>query len=187
MRRGWQSGMSWGVRLAARMPAVRATPSTSPLGALPRRITRRVAGAILRTARATASRAVSRFSETSTMRAPPPGDRWERPWTAPARDLVRRDAGASVPDDRLHPVLGHQLQLLQLAHAPLLVRRERGGSPERLELLVVGLVLAAEAPELLVLGRQSLDEGLLVHARPPWVEGSQLVGAAGVFIAQEPS
>src|SRR3989442_4815589 len=56
---------------------------------------------------------------------------------------------------------------------------ERGGSPERLELLVVGLVLAAEALELLVLGRQSLDEGLLVHARPPWVEGSQLMGTAG--------
>src|SRR2546427_3826510 len=68
--------MSWGVRLAARMPAVRATPSTSPLGALPRRITRRVAGAILRTARATASRTVSRLSETSTMRAAPSGERW---------------------------------------------------------------------------------------------------------------
>src|SRR2546429_1321003 len=62
-RSGWQRGMSWGVRLAARMPAVRATPRTSPLGALPRRMTRSVAGAILRTARATASRTVSRSEE----------------------------------------------------------------------------------------------------------------------------
>jgi hypothetical protein len=28
-------------------------------------------------------------------------------------------------------------------------------------------MLTAEAPELLVLGRQSFDEGLLIHARPP--------------------
>src|SRR5439155_1487451 len=53
-----------------------------------------------------------------------------------------RDAGASVPDDCLHPVFGHQFQLLQLAHSPLLVGRERGGSSERLELLIVGVVLA---------------------------------------------
>src|SRR5204863_367979 len=50
-----------------------------------------------------------------------------------------RDAGASVPDDCLHPVFGHQFQLLQLAHSPLLVGRERGGSSERLELLIVGV------------------------------------------------
>src|SRR5205823_13175686 len=77
-----------------------------------------------------------------------------------------RDAGPSVPDDGLHPIFGHQLQLLQLANSPLLVRRERAGAPERLELLVVGLVLAAEAPEFLVLGSQSLDERLLVPACP---------------------
>jgi hypothetical protein len=28
-------------------------------------------------------------------------------------------------------------------------------------------MLTAEAPELLVLGRQTFDEGLLIHARPP--------------------
>src|SRR5258707_595482 len=36
--RGWQGGISWGVRLGAMMPAPRATPRTSPLGASPAEI-----------------------------------------------------------------------------------------------------------------------------------------------------
>ena len=79
IRNGWHSGIRSGVRFVARMPAVRATPSTSPFGALPSRITRSVAGAIRSTPRATASRTVSALVETSTMRASPSGLRWERP------------------------------------------------------------------------------------------------------------
>src|SRR5262245_23034965 len=69
-----------------------------------------------------------------------------------------------VTDDRFHAVLGHQLQLLELAHAPLLVRRERGVLLQRLELRVVPVVLGAEAPKLLVLGRKSFDQSFPVHA-----------------------
>ena len=34
---------------------------------------------------------------------------------------------------------------------------------QRLELLVVAPMLRAEAPEFLVLGHESFDEGLLIH------------------------
>jgi hypothetical protein len=37
-------------------------------------------------------------------------------------------------------------------------------------------MLTPEAPELLVLGRESFDEGLLIHVRPPCaVEGPSLL------------
>src|SRR5262245_33206431 len=70
---------------------------------------------------------------------------------------------ARVPDNRLHAVLGHQLQFLQFGDAPLLLTRERGCSFQRLQLDVVVLVLVPEAAEFLVLGHESLDEALLGH------------------------
>ena len=73
MRSGWQRGIRSGVRLAAMIPAVRATPSTSPLAICPARMALSVAGRIVSTTRATASRAVSFFGETSTIRASPDG------------------------------------------------------------------------------------------------------------------
>src|SRR6266508_453728 len=53
------------------MPAMRAMPSTSPLGASPRATAAAVSGAIRTTARATARRSVTCLSPTSTIRALP--------------------------------------------------------------------------------------------------------------------
>src|SRR5205823_10740918 len=83
------------------------------------------------------------------------------------------DARARVPDDGLHPVLGHQLQLFQLAHPPLLVCRERRGPTQRLQFLFIALMLRSETAELVVLGHQSVDEVLLGHAGPPSASGRE--------------
>src|ERR1700722_9331023 len=73
---GWQSGMSSLVFFAAMMPAIRAAPSTSPFLALPD-ITSASVSALMRTRpSATAMRSVAAFSDTSTMRAAPPGSMW---------------------------------------------------------------------------------------------------------------
>src|SRR5688500_19687904 len=53
------------------MPAMRAVPTTSPLGASPRATAAAVWGAIRTTARATARRSVTSFAPTSTIRALP--------------------------------------------------------------------------------------------------------------------
>src|ERR687887_207507 len=163
MRSGWQSGISSWVRLAARMPAVRATPRTSPFGALPARTSRSVRGAIRTTAWATASRAVSAFADTSTMRASPRGVTWVRPRADDERRGMKRPGcraasgrDARLSDDGLHAVLGHQLELLELGNTPLLFGRERGRSFERLQLVVIALMLTPETAELLVLGHESL-------------------------------
>src|SRR5262244_1710005 len=68
---GWQSGIRSAVRLAAITPATRATASTSPLAMLPLRMRRSVAGCMRRVAVATATRSVTAFALTSTMRARP--------------------------------------------------------------------------------------------------------------------
>src|SRR3954453_7729470 len=69
--RGWQSGISSAVRLAAMMPAIRATPSTSPFLACPLRIASSVSCCISTATRAVAVRAVSALADTSTMTARP--------------------------------------------------------------------------------------------------------------------
>ena len=61
------------MRLAAMMPARRATPRTSPLAAVPAVTSASVAGAIATEPRATARRAVAGLSETSTICAAPRG------------------------------------------------------------------------------------------------------------------
>src|SRR5207245_10834473 len=100
-----------------------------------------------------------------------------RPWARGAKgremtSMAERssggDAGSSVPDDRLHPVFGHQLQLLQLADPPLPVRRDRARSLERRQLLIVGAMLPPETPELPARGHRPFDEGLLAPSRPPF-------------------
>src|SRR3954471_1717883 len=75
-RRGWQSGISSCVRFAAMMPASRAVPSTSPFLASPLRIRATVSGAVTTRPSARAVRAVTAFSETSTMLAAPVRSRW---------------------------------------------------------------------------------------------------------------
>src|SRR3954447_5063367 len=75
---GWQSGISVPVCLAAWMPAIRATPRTSPLGASPAETAAAVSGLIDTNARATACRRVISFDDTSTIRAAPESSRWVR-------------------------------------------------------------------------------------------------------------
>src|SRR3954454_5012074 len=77
-RSGWHSGISVPVCLAAWMPAIRATPRTSPLGASPAETAAAVSGLIETNARATACRRVISFDDTSTIRAAPESSRWVR-------------------------------------------------------------------------------------------------------------
>src|SRR6185503_7134850 len=166
MRRGWQSGIRSGVLLAARMPAVRATPYTSPLASWPARAAASVAGFIATVTRATASRTVSALAETSTMRASPAGLRWERPRNPgiPRGKVMRRArrcssdvlAGARVTDHGFHLVFRDELQLLQLAHAPLLIRGEEASVAEGGQLFVVLLVVVVELAELVAFGGEPL-------------------------------
>src|SRR5487761_1496826 len=74
--RGWQSGMSSEVRLAAMMPATLATWMASPFAAVPPLTARRVSGAIRTRHSASASRTVAGLSATSTIRAAPRSSRW---------------------------------------------------------------------------------------------------------------
>src|SRR5579884_3857118 len=68
--------MSSEVRLAAWMPAILATPRTSPFGASPLATACAVAELTRTRARATARRSVAGFSPTSTIRARPEASRW---------------------------------------------------------------------------------------------------------------
>jgi hypothetical protein len=65
-------GRARSVRLAPWMAAIRATPRTPPLAAVPSRMRARVAGSMRTRPAATATRAVSALAPTSTM--------WARPW-----------------------------------------------------------------------------------------------------------
>src|SRR5918996_256917 len=76
---GWHSGISSGVRLAAWMPATRATASTSPLLIAPRATSDVVSGRMCTRPRTTARRWVGSLGVTSTIRALPSGSRWVRP------------------------------------------------------------------------------------------------------------
>src|SRR5438067_6919949 len=78
MGKGWQSGISSPVRLAAMMPARRATSSTSPLARPLSRIRAAVAGAMRTRPLARASRSVSGLALVSTMRAAPCSSKWVR-------------------------------------------------------------------------------------------------------------
>src|SRR5213078_3613782 len=73
---GWQSGTRSAVRLAAMMPARRATASASPFGSAPAAIWASVAARMRTSPRATASRRVTGFGDTSTMRARPRRSTW---------------------------------------------------------------------------------------------------------------
>ena len=68
---GWASGMISAVRLAAMTPARYAVASTLPLAVRPARRFARVSGPMETSPRATATRAVTFFPLTSTMRTRP--------------------------------------------------------------------------------------------------------------------
>src|SRR5215813_1394287 len=114
---GWQSGINSWVFLPARMPAMRAAPSTSPFLALPLSTSSSVAGAITTRPSATATRSVAAFDETSTMRASPLLARWVslrarftrllRGAHAPLRRTEQR-AGSAFHVGFAHQALAHQ-------------------------------------------------------------------------------
>ena len=76
MGRGWQRGMRSPVRLAAMMPARRATSSTSPLARPRSRMRAAVAAAMRTRPLARASRSVSGLALVSTMRLAPCSSKW---------------------------------------------------------------------------------------------------------------
>src|SRR3954463_1437153 len=106
-RSGWHKGMRSGARLAAWIPATRATASTSPFVTAPRATSEEVSGCMYTRPRATARRWVASLGVTSTMRALPSGSRWVKPRsdTAPVygvgflpADLRHRPRGADEVD-----------------------------------------------------------------------------------------
>src|SRR5918996_1453505 len=113
---GWHSGIRSGVRLAAWMPATRATASTSPLLMAPRATSDVVSGRMCTRPRTTARRCVASFGVTSTIRALPSGSRWVSPRSDMGSTLLlpagtTRRRGGSAPDlahaaaggDQTHP------------------------------------------------------------------------------------
>ena len=73
---GWHNGTRSEVRLAAMIPATRATPSASPLGTPSPRSSSTTAAETSTRPDATASRAVRSLADTSTMRAAPVSSTW---------------------------------------------------------------------------------------------------------------
>ena len=69
------------VRLAAWMPATRATASTSPFLTSRLAMATVVSGVMNTLQRATARRCVGSFGVTSTIRARPKGSRWLNRWS----------------------------------------------------------------------------------------------------------
>src|SRR3954471_17493687 len=130
---GWHSGMTSLVRLAACMPATRATASTSPLFTSRLAMAAVVSAAMKTLHRATARRCVGSFGVTSTMRARPIGSRWEK-----ARSLIwsptllipavprstRRSAGLHGPGvDHFEGGARYGFQLVQVVVVPPRIRR----------------------------------------------------------------
>src|SRR5262245_1515413 len=130
---GWQSGMSSLVFLPAMMPAMRAAPSTSPFLASPLSTSSSVAGVITTRPSATATRSVTSFDDTSTMRASPLWPRWV---SLPATGLLRRalkplrtaeqGTGGSLHVGLAHQALAHQ----ESAHADARKGIEIGGGED---------------------------------------------------------
>src|SRR5207247_3288063 len=73
-----------------------------------------------------------------------------------------------LPDERLHAILGQQLELLQFALPPFLLGREKRPGLKRGELPFVSLVLFTQPPELFVHLREPLDEDLAIRHAPPF-------------------
>ena len=73
---GWHSGMSSLVRLVAMMPAMRATPSTSPFFTVPLSTAANASAFMVMMPWAMASRKVTVFSLTSTITALPEASKW---------------------------------------------------------------------------------------------------------------
>src|SRR5438093_8638677 len=107
--------MASAVRLAARMPARRATSATPPFGRRPLSARRSACGAMRMRHRATASRAVTGLAETSTMRAAPRASRCVSRPEARLRGTVALQEVAQQQGGDLLPGLGPELARLEAA------------------------------------------------------------------------
>src|SRR4051812_33037674 len=116
------------------MPASCATESTSPFLTLPARISARVSGAMTTAPFATATRSVSDFSETSTIRALPSASKWVR------LVIVSRSSAQAFGRTRRRRRTCAEQQLgrrgdVRLAHQALADQEDRGtGAMHALEI-----------------------------------------------------
>src|SRR6478609_1856897 len=120
-RSGWHSGIMSDVRLAAWMPATRATDSTSPF-LISRLAIAAVVSARMNTLhRATARRWVGSLGVTSTIRARPSGSRWVKERSLIARSLAPAGGlpGTSAADLAHRPSRAHEVDLVDAMSCPL--------------------------------------------------------------------
>src|SRR6266511_578606 len=157
-RSGWQRGIRSGVRLAAWMPATRATARTSPLVIAPR-------------ARAMARRWLASLGVTSTIRARPSGSRWVRPRSDMGRESRRTLSGR--PEDELAADLAQgpggpdEVQLVDRVAPPL---RGHGALDDCGDRVVVASV-AEDAPHVELLDREQAVAHLAVGGEADAVAG----------------
>src|SRR5690606_20219605 len=151
-RSGWHSGMRSAARLAAWIPATRATESTSPLLTAPRATSEVVSGCMCTRARATARRWLGSLGVTSTIRARPSGSRWVRPRSDMARILQGHRAAArrSAADLAHGPPGPHELHLVDGVPGPLRPHARLDGVGQG----VVACVGAQDRAEIVVLQRE---------------------------------
>src|ERR1700694_284320 len=174
---GWQSGMSSAVRLAAMIPATRATPRASPLASSESRIARSVSGAILTRHSAVASRRVSALAPPSTIRAAPDSSRWVR----------REDTTLCVPQMRTQAVLldsGLTLVTFEFPTAGLLEVLEKsmpwlGPDPPTAEWLLFHVLHPLEA-DLDAFGSDDEVDYLALYERA-WRRAGLSVGSEVLF------
>src|SRR6266478_1104432 len=88
--------------------------------------------------------------------------RAHRSGAGPDSDVGR---GARVPEETLHPVFRDEFELLELAHTPLLIRREETAAIQVGQLDLVSAVFVAELAEIVVFSGETFDERFRVgHA-----------------------
>src|SRR5918996_208118 len=163
---GWHSGIRSGVRLAAWMPATRATASTSPLLMAPRATSDVVSGRMCTRPRTTARRCVASFGVTSTIRALPSGSRWVSPRSDMGSTLLlpagtTRRRGGSAPD-LAHAAAGaHELHLADHVPRPLAGDAALDGGRK----LVVGGPAPQQLPQVDLVDREEARPQLAVGGR----------------------
>src|SRR5690606_22101533 len=164
---GWHSGMRSAARLAAWMPATRATLRTSPFDTAPRATSEVVSGCMCTRARATARRWLGSFGVTSTMRARPSGSRWVRPRSDMPGSLLPRPRGGSGSDDALLLHVDAQ-PLPELGAEVVALQRQLHGGLQVVELVagVVATVLEGVAVHVLAAEQQLDGVGELDLAAP---------------------
>src|SRR5262249_35674934 len=120
MGRGWQRGINSPVRLAAMMPAKRATSRTSPLAKPRSRMRASVTGAMRTRPLALASRCVSGLALVSTMRAAPCSSKCDN-------SLMIGSLAGFLPQQShvlAHPRRPEEIEVVNLADAAAPVEQE---------------------------------------------------------------